>query len=260
MNLPEERNKLAGNILNIVSANAIAISPDINVANVMQRISGVSIERGNSGDGQYAIIRGMDKRYNTTLVNGVKIPSPDNRNRYVPLDIFPVELLDRIEVIKTLTPDMEADAAGGVINLVMRNAPEKFQLQANLGAGYSQLYLDRNFSSYPTSTISPNRRLKFQVRVLMLQYQLFLIIMCWLLPKNHSRNIIGSLTVGDRFMNNKLGVVFSGSYQNAYRGSNSNTLLQSPTVPPAMMKIIRNSPHFLIFMHGSTIPALTVLE
>ncbi|MBO9201919.1 TonB-dependent receptor plug domain-containing protein [Niastella sp. MAH-29] len=62
----------------------------------MQRISGVSIERSNTGDGQHAIIRGMDKRYNTTLVNGIKIPSPDNRNRYVPLDIFPAELLDPI--------------------------------------------------------------------------------------------------------------------------------------------------------------------
>ena len=118
------KEQMANSIVNIVSANTIAISPDITVANVMQRISGISIERGSSGDGQYAIIRGMDKRYNTTLVNGVKIPSPDNRNRYVPLDIFPAELLDRIEVVKSLTPEMEADAAGGVINLVMKNAPE----------------------------------------------------------------------------------------------------------------------------------------
>jgi outer membrane receptor for ferrienterochelin and colicin len=52
----------------------------------MQRVSGVSIERNSNGDGQYAILRGMDKRYNYTLVNGVKIPSPDNKYRYVPLD------------------------------------------------------------------------------------------------------------------------------------------------------------------------------
>ncbi len=54
----------------------------------------------------------MDKRYNYTLVNGVKIPSPDNNNRYVPLDIFPSDLLERLEVTKSLTPDMEADAIG----------------------------------------------------------------------------------------------------------------------------------------------------
>ncbi|MDR1937945.1 MAG: TonB-dependent receptor, partial [Tannerellaceae bacterium] len=78
-----ERN--AATILNIISAKAIEISPDMTVANVIQRVSGVSIERNNSGDGQYAILRGMDKRYNYTLVNGIKIPSPDNKNRFIPL-------------------------------------------------------------------------------------------------------------------------------------------------------------------------------
>jgi len=228
------KEQTSGNILNIVSANAISISPDINVANVMQRISGVSIERGNTGEGQYAIIRGMDKRYNTTLVNGVKIPSPDNRNRYVPLDIFPVELLDRIEVIKTLTPDMEADAAGGVINLVMRNAPAKFQLQANLGAGYSQLYIDRNFSSYPTSTISTKSPAEIMGPGAYAPISAFPYNNVLVSSQKPFPNMIGSFTVGDRFLNNKLGVVLSASYQNAYKGSNSNTLLQSPTVPPAI--------------------------
>jgi hypothetical protein len=52
------------------------------------------------------------KRYNYTLVNGIKIPSPDNKYRYVPLDIFPSELLGRLEVSKSLTPDKEGDAVG----------------------------------------------------------------------------------------------------------------------------------------------------
>ena len=59
----------------------------------------------------------MDKRYNYILVNGVKIPSPDSKNRYVPLDIFPSDMLERIEVIKALTPNMEGDAIGGAMNL-----------------------------------------------------------------------------------------------------------------------------------------------
>ncbi|RYY06965.1 MAG: TonB-dependent receptor, partial [Sphingobacteriaceae bacterium] len=76
-------------VLNAVSARTIEVSPDITVANVMQRVSGVSVERSNNGEAQYPIIRGMEKRYISTLVNGIKIPSPDNKNRYVPLDIFP---------------------------------------------------------------------------------------------------------------------------------------------------------------------------
>ena len=76
-------------VSNIVSARSIEISPDLNVSNILARVSGVTLERNGSGDGQYAVLRGMDKRYNYTLVNGVKISSPDNKNRYVPLDIFP---------------------------------------------------------------------------------------------------------------------------------------------------------------------------
>jgi hypothetical protein len=144
----------ANNLVNIVSANSIAISPDITLANVLARVSGVSIERGSGGDGQYAIIRGMDKRYNTTLINGVKIPSPDNKNRYVPLDIFPADLVERIEISKSLTPDMEGDASGGVINMVMKTAPDQFRLEGNLGAGYSQLFSNRPFDSFNASSIN----------------------------------------------------------------------------------------------------------
>ncbi|HZH68901.1 MAG TPA: TonB-dependent receptor plug domain-containing protein, partial [Flavobacteriaceae bacterium] len=86
------------NVINVISAKQIQLSPDITVANVIQRVSGLSIERSGNGDPQYAIIRGMDKRYNNTLVNGIKIPSPDNENRYVPLDIFPAVFLERLEV------------------------------------------------------------------------------------------------------------------------------------------------------------------
>jgi TonB-dependent receptor len=229
----KRKEQIANNIVNIVSANAIAISPDITVANVMQRISGISIERGNSGDGQYAIIRGMDKRYNTTLVNGVKIPSPDNRNRYVPLDIFPAELLDRIEVVKSLTPDMEGDAAGGVINLVMKNAPDKFKLEGNVGTGYSQLFLNRDFQSFSKTNVNLKSPSEVTGPGIFASTNAFpyhnVIANGAKAPVN--KNV--SLTIGDRFLNNKLGVIFSGSYQNAYRGSNSSTLLQSPTVPPA---------------------------
>jgi TonB-dependent receptor len=227
------KEQYANSIVNIMSAHSISISPDITVANVMQRISGVSIERGNSGEGQYAIIRGMDKRYNTTLINGIKIPSPDNRNRYVPLDIFPSDLVDRIEVIKSLTPDMEGDAAGGVINLVMKNAPNKFKAEGNIGTGYSQIFFNRDFSSFSKATVSLKSPAEktgpgVYAPVTAFPYQ-NQVTTRGMPPVN--KNF--SLTLGDRFLDSKLGVMFSGSYQNAYKGSNSSVMEQSATVPPA---------------------------
>src|SRR6202012_4989894 len=118
-------------IQNSVSPRAIEISPDLSVANTAQRISGVSLERSTNGEGQYVIVRGMDKRYIYTLVNGIKIPSPDNKNRYVPLDIFPADMLERLEITKSLTPNMEGDAIGGAVNMVMKDAPTKFSINAN---------------------------------------------------------------------------------------------------------------------------------
>ena len=88
--------KTAGNVLNVMSQQSIQLSPDVNVATVLQRVSGVTMERDASGEASYAILRGMDKRYNYTLVNGVKIPSPDDKNRYIPLNMCPSDLMDRL--------------------------------------------------------------------------------------------------------------------------------------------------------------------
>ena len=111
------------NVVNVLSSKAMELSPDQTVGNVIRRMSGVTIERNNTGEGQYAILRGMDKRYNYTLVNGVKIPSPDNKNRFVPLDIFPSELLDRLEVHKSLPANLEGAGVGGAGKLEMKGAP-----------------------------------------------------------------------------------------------------------------------------------------
>lgn len=208
-------------VMNIVSGRAIEVSPDLTVANVIQRVSGVSVERNSNGDAQYAIIRGMDKRYNYTLVNGVKIPSPDNQYRYVPLDIFPSDILERLEVSKSLTPNMEADAVGGVVNMVMKNAPDRLQVIGNFSTGYNQLFLDRKFMSFDQSSINHKTPYELNGRAYqatpndfgkgVFDYNL----------KVPPPNLLGSLSIGQRFLKNKLGVIVAGSYQNTYRGSNS---------------------------------------
>ncbi|GAB3643804.1 TonB-dependent receptor [Spirosoma arcticum] len=214
-----ERNALQ--VTNIVSGRTIELSPDLTVANVIQRVSGISIERNSNGDGQYAILRGMDKRYNYTLVNGVKIPSPDNRYRYVPLDIFPAELLDRIEVYKALIPSQEGDAVGGAINLVMKDAPDRLTVLANLSTGYSELFMNRPFVGFDATTIrfqSPYEQFGNRYAAKSSDFNRA--------PTTYTTgspppNLLGSFAVGGRFLNRRLGVMLAGSLQNTYRGSNS---------------------------------------
>ncbi len=219
----------ADQVMNIVSARAIQLSPDITVANVIQRVSGVSIERNSNGDGQFAILRGMDKRYNYTMVNGVKIPSPDDKYRYVPLDIFPAELLDRLEVYKSLTPDMEGDAVGGAVNMVMKDAPGHLSLSANLATGYSELFMNRDFQGYASGKVNHESPWEANGKAHKATMKDFPATTLDYSRKRPLPNIIGGLSVGNRFFNNKLGVIVAGSYQNTNRGANS-TLFDQETV------------------------------
>lgn len=211
----------ADQVMNIVSGRTIQLSPDLTVANVIQRVSGVSIERNSNGDGQYAILRGMDKRYNYTLVNGVKIPSPDNRYRYVPLDIFPSDLLERLEVYKALTPSLEGDAIGGAVNLVMKDAPDRLSVTANLSTGYNELFFDQDFMSFQSRNVnkqSPYEQFGNQYSATPGDFSKATATYRSARP---APNLLGSLSIGNRFFDRKLGVMLAGSYQNTYRGSSS---------------------------------------
>ncbi|SDQ01697.1 TonB-dependent receptor [Mucilaginibacter sp. OK268] len=218
--------KNASMIQNILSANTIKLLPDVTVANALQRVSGVSILRSPSGEGRYAIIRGMEQRYNSTLVNGIKIPSPDPAYRFVPMDIFPSEMLDRLEVIKALTPSMEGDAIGGVMNLVMKSAPNQFVLSANISGGFSSLFS----SNRPFVAFGPSLNRQSPASINGNSYAATYSDFnnkAITSDKNMSTpfSSTAGLTIGDRFLDNKLGVIVSASYQNIYRGSNSKRLI-----------------------------------
>ncbi len=212
----------AGNVLNVMSQQSIQLSPDVNVANVLQRVSGVTMERDASGEASYAILRGMDKRYNYTLVNGVKIPSPDDKNRYIPLNIFPSDLMDRLVVSKSLTADMEGDAAGGVVDMVMKDAPSRFQLQANAAVGMSD-YFWSGSHDYLTSDRS-NSTAQAPYEAYGSDYKATAAdfrngpatITRHTMP---APNFNGGLSVGNRFWNDRLGIVLAGSVQNTFRGT-----------------------------------------
>ena len=214
--------KNAGTVLNVMSQQSIQLSPDVNVASVLQRVSGVTMERDASGEASYAILRGMDKRYNYTLVNGVKIPSPDDKNRYIPLNIFPSDLMDRLVVSKSLTADMEGDAAGGVVNMVMKDAPSRFELQANAAIGATD-YFWKNGRDYLTSDRSDyTRKSPYEAfgpayKATMEDFKNGPVRL-----ERHSSpapNFIGGLSIGNRFWNDRIGVILAGSMQNTFRGT-----------------------------------------
>ena len=217
--------KASLNVVNVMSAKAMELSPDVTVANVIKRMSGVTIERNSSGEGRYAILRGMDKRYNYTLVNGVKIPSPDNKNRFVPLDIFPSEMLDRLEVTKSLTADMEGDGIGGAVNLVMKDAPEDMELDINFSTGYSALFFNRDFQSFnhgKSRKQSPFERMGKPLDNYAVTADDFSMDNLRVKSAAPRPDIVGGFSYGDRFFNGRLGLMAAVSFQNLMRGKDSD--------------------------------------
>lgn len=227
-------------VMNAVSARAIEVSPDLTIANVTQRVSGVSIERSNNGEGQYAIIRGMDKRYNYTLVNGVKIPSPDNKNRYVPLDIFPADIVDRMEVYKSLTPNLEGDAIGGGINLVLKDAPDRLTIRANAAVGMAGSLFNQDYTQFdhsPSVKSSPRFSNGNSYSATMADF-----------PQNAFNysakkaplSTVFGVSVGGRSNNKKFGALAAISYQNTFRATNTvfyDTDVDRSTNEPALKSV-----------------------
>ncbi len=216
------REKNSESILNAISAKTIELLPDLTVAGVLQRMSGVSLEKTSTGEARYAIIRGMDQRYNYTLVNGIKIPSPDDKYRFVPMDMFPADLVERIEVVKALTPQMEGDAIGGAMNLIMKNAPDKLTITAVLATGFSQFISDNGYENFNKNIIKTRSPADINGPNYIATPNDFNYKNFDYTTKKLPLNTNLGLSIGNRFLKNKkLGVVIAASYLNNYKASNS---------------------------------------
>jgi TonB-dependent receptor len=131
----QQRN--ARNIISVVSADAIGDFPDQNAAESLQRLPGISIER-DQGEGRFVGIRGIDPNLNSVTINGLNIPSPEAGVRSVALDVIPSELIQSLEVSKTISADMDADAVGGAINVKSISAFDRTQDTTIISGGLSQ--------------------------------------------------------------------------------------------------------------------------
>ncbi len=124
-------------IMDVVVADAIGKLPDRNAAEAIQRIQGVAVARYH-GEADQATVRGTPFSWTSTLFNGSRLPSASvYGTRASILDAVPSEMIQRVEVAKAITPDMEADAIGGSINFVTKTAPLKRVLNVSAAGGYN---------------------------------------------------------------------------------------------------------------------------
>lgn len=172
--LNQQKNR--SNISNIISSDQVGRFPDANIGDALKRVPGVTMQN-DQGEARDIIIRGLAPSLNSVTINGDRIPSAEGDNRNVQMDLIPADMISTIEVNKTLTPDMDADAIGGSVNLVTRATPNAQRFSATVAGGYG--------------------------------------------PIREQGNSTAGLVYGNRFADNKIGVVLSGSYNNNRFGSDN---------------------------------------
>jgi len=131
------RQRTAPSVRNVVSSEQIERFPDATVPDALRRIPGVSA-RPDRGETGFIFIRGLSPDLTTVTVNGARLPSTAQEGRGVELSSIPAEMLESIEVIKAITPDMHADAVAGSINLQARR-PTRPQFDGRLESGSHSL-------------------------------------------------------------------------------------------------------------------------
>ena len=131
--------QVASNIKNVVAAEQMVKFPDLNAAESISRIPGITLQR-DQGEGRFVQLRGTPPQLSNFSVNGEQIPSPEGDVRYVGLDVVPVDQLASIEISKALTPDQDGDAIGGAINLTTKTARDTIpEVHAAVAGGYNRL-------------------------------------------------------------------------------------------------------------------------
>jgi TonB-dependent receptor len=128
--------KNSGNITNVISADQMGRFPDANIGDAIKRVPGITMQN-DQGEARNIIIRGMGPEFNSVTLNGERIPSAEGDNRRVQLDLIPTDMVQTVQVNKTLTADMDADAIGGSVNLITRPAPNGLRLSGTVAGGFN---------------------------------------------------------------------------------------------------------------------------
>ena len=117
------------------------------MANAVKSVPGVSVHNS-----KYVFVRGLGDRYTKSILNGVDIPGLDPNRNTLQLDIFPTNIIDNIQIIKSATADIPADFTGGMINIVTKDLPSKKTSSFSFGGAYNpDMHFNNNYLNYTGS-------------------------------------------------------------------------------------------------------------
>jgi TonB-dependent receptor len=151
-----QRQRASDTVTSVLTRDAIGQFPDQNVAESIRRAPGINI-LNDQGEGRFVVVRGLDPNLNAASINGVRVPSPEADVRSVALDVIPNELVESIEIKKSLTPDMDGDTIGGSIEINTTSAFDREKGFVTVSAEGSYNDLSGKFS--PKGSVDFSHRL-----------------------------------------------------------------------------------------------------
>ncbi|WP_417609994.1 TonB-dependent receptor [Parasphingorhabdus sp.] len=150
------RQREADGVSSVLTRDAIGQFPDQNVAESIRRLPGVNV-LNDQGEGRFVSVRGLDPELNSSSLNGVRLPSPESDVRSVALDVISSDLIESIEIKKSLTPDMDADTIGASVEI---NTTSAFDRKKGLFA----VKLEGSYNEYADS-VTPKGSVDFSTRI-----------------------------------------------------------------------------------------------
>ena len=130
-----------------VSAETIQKSSDSDAGEIVQRLSGVTIK-----DDKF-FVRGLGERYSSALLNMSRLPSTNPDKRVIALDLFPASFIESLSITKSYTPDLPGDFSGGLVDIRLRDAPEKLTYSLGIGTGLNTETTFQSFETYKGSSL-----------------------------------------------------------------------------------------------------------
>jgi TonB-dependent receptor len=129
-----------------ITSETFKKTPDSKASDVLKRISGASVQ-----DNKFVVVRGLSDRYNFALINGAPLPSSESDRKAFSFDVFPSNMLDNLVIIKTATPDLPGEFAGGVIDINTTEPKENDFQSIQIGGSYNLITTFKDFKTYDGS-------------------------------------------------------------------------------------------------------------
>ncbi len=130
-------------VVDVMSSEQMKKSGDSKVSDVLKRISGASVQ-----DNKFVVIRGLSDRYNFALINGAPLPSSESDRKAFSFDIFPSNMLDNIVIMKSATPNLPGEFAGGVIDINTITPKQENFHSIQLSGAYNTITTFKDFMTY----------------------------------------------------------------------------------------------------------------